>query len=499
VIAGRSDRPRHAWLEIGLLSILAGLLGLVVPMSVDVLLDQAVPSRSLLMVGSVAALYVALGGLIAWLEYRRGRRLQDLFIGWSEGLFDDLVMVLAKTPLEFHRQRSPATIVTRALGIERAREALTAGMLGVTVSSAVFVASGFYLAWLQPVIGVTVLAALGLMGLGHVLLVWQQVTRRRETAACETREAAFVAAAIHARSAITTRQTGTGVHKQWRVLHDLRIAASRRTQVLRDLQQAIDLAVTFWGPALFFLVLLASGGALSEGEIAAAYAAFGQCLLAVYTLSHASGYLVHVEEGRTLYRDLLEAPQRWPGHVEAALDNAVAVQARDAVLVLGDATAVLGGVNFSVAQGHCVALVGRSGAGKSSLMRLINGVDLPSAGSIAIFGVPPEHYGDATARKLLGCPTTWEGFLALTQSANAPHLILVDELFDAIDGGLVADALATARGRGLTVIAATHRHCDLPAFDRVIFLHKRVLAGCAPHAGLVEQNADYRHLFVDIQ
>ena len=49
---------------------------------------------------------------------------------------------------------------------------------------------------------------------------------------------------------------------------------------------------------------------------------------------------------------------------------------------------VLKGVSFSVADGEFVAFVGTNGAGKSTTMRLVNGLLKPDAGQVLIDGVP---------------------------------------------------------------------------------------------------------------
>jgi ABC-type lipoprotein export system ATPase subunit len=128
-----------------------------------------------------------------------------------------------------------------------------------------------------------------------------------------------------------------------------------------------------------------------------------------------------------------------------------AVEARDLFRVhstpQGDAAA-LQGLSLTVEPGEILTLLGPSGAGKTSFLRLLAGLDLPSAGSLAVFGSDlralgprdrscyraetvgylDQHYARAlapelSARELVGLKLRSEGVEAAPRERRSSELL----------------------------------------------------------------------------
>ena len=99
------------------------------------------------------------------------------------------------------------------------------------------------------------------------------------------------------------------------------------------------------------------------------------------------------------------------------------------------------GVNLRVTPGEIVALLGASGSGKSSLLKIIAGLEKPDAGSVWMNGVditqlPPEQRGFA---------------LMFQDFALFPHLSVLDNVAFGLVEQRVSKALA--RERALAMLA----------------------------------------------
>jgi ATP-binding cassette, subfamily B, multidrug efflux pump len=90
-----------------------------------------------------------------------------------------------------------------------------------------------------------------------------------------------------------------------------------------------------------------------------------------------------------------------PARTEAD-DRRPPIDLRDVVFGYGDVRPVLRGISLTVAAGEHVAIVGRTGAGKTSLLHLLGGLYAPQSGIVRVSGFDPRRLTDAERRQRIG-------------------------------------------------------------------------------------------------
>ncbi|HTJ96614.1 MAG TPA: ATP-binding cassette domain-containing protein, partial [Rhodocyclaceae bacterium] len=122
--------------------------------------------------------------------------------------------------------------------------------------------------------------------------------------------------------------------------------------------------------------------------------------------------------------------------------------------------AVLRGIDLDLAPGECVAVVGASGSGKSTMLHLLGGLDTPSAGTVHILGKDMAGIGDAERSRLRNQNLGFVyQFHHLLQEFTAQENVAMPLL---IRNGSHAEAMETAAAM-LNEVGLSHRLTHRPS------------------------------------
>ncbi|MDO9710129.1 peptidase domain-containing ABC transporter [Paracraurococcus lichenis] len=223
----------------------------------------------------------------------------------------------------------------------------------------------------------------------------------------------------------------------------------------------------------------------------------------------------------------------------------------------GAATPALGHVSFAVGEGQVIGVVGRSGSGKTTVTRLIQGIHLPQEGLIQLDGVDIRHIDLEHLRRNVGVvlqdnllfrgtlrdniaaarpeaplaevleaarlagadefidrlPLAYDTMVEENASnfsggqrqriaiaralLTRPRLLIFDEATSALDpeSEAIIQANLAEIARGRTMVIVSHRLASLVQSDAILVLEQGRAVDFAPHAQLLERCDIYRHLW----
>lgn len=350
--------------------------------------------------------------------------------------------------------------------------------------------------------------------------------------------------------ALVVKTLGLAEHEVDRMAHAadrLRATRVRVGRIRAAFEPGIDAL-----PNLGIILLLLVGaweldaGRIDPGQLVQAMALFGFLAFPVRIVGFFLQELPRSVAATERLDDVLAAEPAPPPGVGTPLpEGPLAVTFDDVAFAYPDGTPVLDGVSVAIEPGEVVALVGSTGAGKSTLCELVVRLLEPTAGTVAVGGVdvaaadpaelrravalvfqetflfvdrladnvdldgdaPPEALAAAAAVAradgfIAETPDGWDTVvgergvtlsggqrqrIALARAlARRPRVLLLDDATSAVDPVVEGEILAGLRGgHDATTLVVAHRLSTIRLADRVVFLEHGRVAGVGPHDELL--------------
>ena len=384
-------------------SVAASLLGMAVPAANSVLFGQAIPDadRSL-------AWQVILGMAIAFLGSQLFSLAQSIAMvriqsGMSIALQCGIWDRLLRLSPAFFRKFSVGDLWVRTDAVDRIRRQLTLGALTAVFTG---IASLFNIALMLyyslPLAAIACVA-------GLVILVMTAVIARKlyhlESASQELEGflSGFVVQLVNSVGKLRVAGAERRAFARWGISYGQKQKITLRTRRLRDGMHILNTTLPAVATALTLAWIAqgADGPALPIGTYLAFAAAFGIFMAGVVNLSEtivglsaasvwqrAKPILNEIPEAR----DTKEHPGRLSGRIRF---EHVDFRYGGGPLTLED-------INLEIEPGECVALVGPSGGGKSTILNLLLQFEVPSSGAIYIDGQDLSSLDISAVRRQFG-------------------------------------------------------------------------------------------------
>jgi subfamily B ATP-binding cassette protein MsbA len=324
------------------------------------------------------------------------------------------------------------------------------------------------------------------------------------------------------------------------------------TKFIIDVVTGIGIGVVLW-----YGGTMVANGTITAGVFASIIVAIYMMFSPVKKLGDAYNTLQEARASLERIDTLLNAEEEIEGHSKIANFSKSIKLENVSFTFPGNTIPVLTGVDLEIKQGEVIAIVGRSGVGKSTLVDLIPRFHLPSSGIVTIDGMDINDIEKHSLRELIGIvsqdiilfndtvreniafgkPGVSEGDIIeaarmayadefiwqLPEKYNTfigdrglklsggqrqriaiarailknPPILILDEAtssLDSVSEALVQKALDELM-KGRTTIVIAHRLSTIKHADRILLIESGKIADMGRHEELLVKNSTYRELY----
>jgi ATP-binding cassette, subfamily B, bacterial HlyB/CyaB len=385
-------------------ALVMNLIALSVPIFFQILVDKVVPNQAFATLYTITAAVAALILFDGGFNYLRNYMLSFVTRKLDHSVANDTIDHLLKLPIHYFHANPSGVIAYKLQEANNVRDFLASRLFNTFLDFTaiiIFLPVLLIYSWQLTliVVGVSAVAFVALAIMSHEFRV-----KLLDVNEIEGRRKAFLFEILNGINTIKSLALEPRSMARWRRYSDeaatknlsLDNAAARARSVISSLQQAMSVGIGAAG-ALFVLNDQITVGAL------VAFNMIG--LRFAQPLIHASTLLQDYQKAVLSLKLLAQLMQTKPEPASGQLAPAIRGDIEFEKVTFhypGSPTPAVKDLSFAIGAGQVVGIVGRSGSGKTTITRLLQGLYAPQAGLIKIDGQDIKEFDIAHLRTQIG-------------------------------------------------------------------------------------------------
>ena len=373
------DRSDY-WLVL-VAAIIAALIGLLPAWANQVAYGVVAPSGHASLILPIAALLVGVAVSSALINICRNLVMARISIKldvMSEAATFSRVLAL---PTSFFKEYSSGNLASRVSNMTRLTQQMASIVLGTGLTSFLSLVYVVQIAAYAPALALPALAILLTQAALTIAITYANMRFERATMEANANLSGLVTALLNGIQKIKLAGAEERAFAKWAHGYaEYARAAYNRPNALKALPALVGF-VGLLGNALIYY--LAGTSLVPYDHFMAFNVAFGQATAAIMALAQTAGEFAQVGPMIEMASPILEATPEVADDLPSVTSVTGSIEVAGVSFRYGDdAPYVLKDLSFKVRPGEYVALVGKSGCGKSTVMRLLLGFEKPERGTI---------------------------------------------------------------------------------------------------------------------